>query len=231
MDLEPGRIEAVLVDSYGTLVDVESTSEALRPYTDDPVTVARIWQLRSREYAIVGNAVDVYRPATERHRHALEFALDVNDVELTDREIEAVMAAYHDLAVYDDVRSGLAAIADRGYPIYILSNGDPPLLDSLVDTANIADVVVDRISAHEIGTYKPARALYDHASTRVGMLPAKLLHVSTSWSDVNGAIAAGLQAAWLNRKDRAWEPYAREPHVTVESLQDLVEVLPDRPAG
>lgn len=221
MGLDSSRIEAVLVDSYSTLVDVESTREALRPHTDDPTAVARIWQLRSREYAIVGNAVGVYRPALERHRHALEYALDVHNIELSEDQLEEVLASYHELDVYDDVRDGLERIHDDGYDIHILSNGDPDLLASLVETTELEDIVQERISADEISTYKPATELYTHAAARVGVQPGNLLHVTTSWSDINGALHAGLQAAWLNRKDRSWESYAREPDVIIDSLHEL----------
>ena len=226
MGLDTARIDSVLVDSYSTLVDVESTRAALQPYTDEATAVARIWQLRSREYAIVGNAVGVYRPSTERHRLALEYALDVHDVTVSEAERADILASYHDLDVYDDVRSGLEAIRDRGYEVSVLSNGDPALLESLVETTGLGDVLEHTISADEVETYKPAPALYHHAADRVGVDPEALLHVTASWSDVNGARNAGLQAAWLDRKHRAWEPYGRDPDVIVGDLHALVDHLP-----
>ncbi|WP_280535943.1 haloacid dehalogenase type II [Halopenitus sp. POP-27] len=225
MTLDPSRVDAVLVDSYSTLVDVESTRYALEPYTDEPRAVARIWQLRSREYAVVGNAVGVYRPATERHRHALRYALDVHDVDVSAAEREEILASYHDLDVYADVRDGLEAVRDAGYPIAILSNGDPSLLASLVETTDIDDLLRATISADEIETYKPAAELYEHAAARLDVAPEALLHVTASWSDVNGARNAGLQTVWLDRTDRSWEQYARDPDAIIDSLCDLPPLL------
>lgn len=225
MSLDPSRVDAVLVDSYSTLVDVESTRHALEPYTDDSRAVARIWQLRSREYAIVGNAVGIYRPASTRHCYALQYALEAHDIEVTPAEREEILASYHDLAVYDDVREGLKRVRDLGYPIAVLSNGDSDLLTSLVETADLGDIVRKIISADEIETYKPAAELYDHAATRLHARPENLLHVSASWSDVNGALYARLQAIWLDRKGRSWEPYAREPDAVIKSLRELPALL------
>lgn len=225
MGLDPTRVDAVLVDSYSTLVDVTSTADALEPYVSVPLAVARLWQLRSREYAVVGNAVGVYRPATERHRLALAYALDVHDADLTDAEREDVLAAYHDLDVYDDVRAALARVQEAGLSVSIVSNGDPDLLASLVRTAGLESIVAETISADEVRTYKPARSFYEHAAARVGHQPGNLLLVSASWSDVNGGINAGMQTAWLNRKDRDWEPYARDPDVVLDGLHGLADRL------
>ncbi|SEH50053.1 2-haloacid dehalogenase [Halopenitus malekzadehii] len=225
MTLDSSRVDAVLVDSYSTLVDVESTRHALEPYTDEPRAVARIWQLRSREYAVVGNAVGVYRPATERHRHALQYALDVHGVDVSAADREEILASYHDLDVYADVRDGLEAVRDAGYSIAILSNGDPTLLESLVETAEIDDLLRATISADAIETYKPAAKLYEYAATRLDVAPEALLHVTASWSDVNGALNAGLQTVWLDRTDRSWEQYARDPDAIIDSLRDLPSLL------
>lgn len=164
MGIDPSRIESVVVDSYSTLVDVESSRKALEAHTPEATALARVWQLRTREYAIVGNEITVSRPALDRHRLALKYALDVFDVVLTDDEIEEVLSVYHDLDVFEDVRGGLETIHDSGYDIHILSNGDPALLDSLVDHTDLEDVITGVISADDIHLYKPAWELYEYAA-------------------------------------------------------------------
>ncbi|NKE38060.1 haloacid dehalogenase type II [Natronococcus sp. JC468] len=225
MQIDPSRIESVVVDSYSTLVDVESSRKALKAHTPEATALARVWQLRTREYAMVGNEINVYRPAVDRHRLALKHALDVFDVDLTDDEIEEVLSVYHELDVFDDVRGGLETIRDAGYDIHILSNGDPALLDSLIDHTNLADIITSVISADDIHLYKPARELYEYTAERIGVPLGNLVHVTASWSDVNGALSAGMQGVWLNRKGRAWEPYGREPDLIIESFHELAESL------
>lgn len=225
MGLDSSRIESVVVDSYSTLVDVESSRKALEPYTSDATSLARVWQLRSREYAIVGNDINIYRPALERHRLSLKYALEVFDVDLTDDEIEEVLSVYHELDVFGDVRDGLEIIRDAGYEIHILSSGDPELLDSLVDHTDLTDVITSVISADEIQVYKPERELYEYAADQIGVPLGNLVHVTASWSDVNGALNAGIQGVWLNRKDRTWEQYGREPTLIIENFHELADVL------
>jgi hypothetical protein len=55
-----------------------------------------------------------------------------------------------------DVRDGMARLADA-YNIYIVSNGDPAMLDAMVQVADIGDYVVDSISADEVRTSRPPR--------------------------------------------------------------------------
>jgi 2-haloacid dehalogenase len=227
MGLDSSRVESVVVDSYSTLVDVESTKKALERYTSDAISLARVWQLRSREYTVVGNEINVYRPALERHRLALKYALDVFDIDLSPEEIEEILSVYHDLNVFDDVRSGLETIRDNGYDIYILSNGDPLLLDSLVEQTDLVNIISGVISADEIHRYKPAQELYTHAANQIGIPLGNLVHVTASWSDVNGALNAGMQAVWIDRKDREWESYGRDPHLIIETFHDLANKLLD----
>jgi 2-haloacid dehalogenase len=100
-----------------------------------------------------------------------------------------------------DVRDGMARLADA-YNIYIVSNGDPAMLDAMVQVADIGDYVVDSISADEVETYKPAAALYEHAAERADTDIDRMAHTSAGWFDVQGA--AGMQGVWVNRDDDPW---------------------------
>jgi 2-haloacid dehalogenase len=152
-------------------------------------------------------------------------SLEVFDVDLTDDEIEEVLSVYHELDVFGDVRDGLEIIRDAGYEIHILSSGDPELLDSLIDHTDLTDVITSVISADEIQVYKPERELYEYAADQIGVPLGNLVHVTASWSDVNGALNAGIQGVWLNRKDRTWEQYGREPTLIIENFHELADVL------
>lgn len=225
MPLHHGRIETVTFDSYSTLVDVDAVESALEARVDNPSVVSRHWRTRSLLYTMVANHIDAYDTFYELNRDALQHALDSHGVELSTDERDEILAAYHELRVFDDVRDGLERIRDAGYECYVLSNGNPEMLESMVEHAGIGDLIADTISADEVSTFKPSAELYRHAAGRTGSPINRIAHVSALWFDVMGASAAGMDGVHLNREGVPWETFGDRPDLTVESLHALADEL------
>ncbi|QLH84663.1 haloacid dehalogenase type II [Halosimplex pelagicum] len=225
MAFDPGRVSALTFDSYSTLVDVDAAERALAERVDDPEPVSEIWRARSLEYTMVANHVDAYRPFYEVNRDALQYALDATGADLSADERDEILAVYHELDVFDDVRDGLERLVGAGYDCYVLSNGNPEMLDSLVDHADIDGLIADTISADEVELFKPHADLYRHAAERVGEPAENLAHVTALWFDVMGAIHAGMQGVWVDRKGDPPETFGPGPDLTIETFHDLVDAL------
>ncbi|WP_435096239.1 haloacid dehalogenase type II [Halorubrum sp. N11] len=225
MSLDPDRVQTVTFDSYSTLVDVEAAEAALADRVPDPEPVSRLWRSRSLAYTFVANAIDAYQPFYEMNRDALTYALGAHGVDLAPEARDEILAVYHELEVFDDVRSGIERLRKGGYDPYVLSNGNPEMLDSMVEHAGIGDLVAGTISADEVETFKPAAELYRHGAARTGTPIDGIVHVTAGWFDVLGASHAGMQAVRVDRKGTPWEPFAGEPDLTIESIHELADEL------
>ncbi|WP_101297347.1 haloacid dehalogenase type II [Halegenticoccus soli] len=225
MTLDTSRVETVTFDSYSTIVDVDAVESVLADHVSDPEPVSALWRTRSLEYAMVSNFVDAYQPFYEMNRDAMEYALAVHGVDLSADEKDEILSAYHDLDVFDDVRDGMARLVEAGFELYVVSNGNPEMLDSMVRGAEVGDLLTDTISADEVETYKPAAELYRHAAARTGTPIDRIAHVSAGWFDVHGAMHAGMQGVWVDRKGTPWEPFGDAPDLTVETFHDLADEL------
>jgi 2-haloacid dehalogenase len=225
MAFDPEQVTTVTFDSYSTLVDVESVEHALAEHVENPEPISTMWRERSLEYTFVANQTDAYQPFYEMLRDALSAALAAHDTDLDESEREAILEEYHDLDVFDDVRDGIERLRDGGYDCYVVSNGNPEMLDSMVEDAAIGDLIEDTVSADEIRTYKPAAAIYRHAAARTGTPIEEIAHVSAGWFDVQGASHAGMQGVWANRKNGSWEPFDGDPDLTIETFGDLATKL------
>ena len=159
------------------------------------------------------------------NRDALQYALEANNVEISQEERDEILAVYHELDVFDDVRDGIERLRDSGYDCYVVSNGNPEMLSSMVEHANIGNLLEDTISAHEVETFKPDAEIYRHAAARTGTPINQITHVTAGWFDVLGAKHAGMQGIWINRKGMPWEPFADEPDLTVDSFYELADKL------
>ncbi len=225
MSFDPERVTTVTFDSYSTLVDVDAAERALADRVADPEPVSRLWRSRSLAYTFVANQIDAYQPFYEMNRDALQYALDAHGADVTTAERDEILAVYHELDVFDDVRSGLEALTDAGYDCYVVSNGNPEMLASMVDHADIGDLLEDTVSADEVETFKPAAELYRHAAARTGTPIDEIVHVTAGWFDVLGASHAGMQSAWVDRKSTPWERFAGDPDLTIADFHDLVAAL------
>ncbi|MBP1987669.1 haloacid dehalogenase type II [Halolamina salifodinae] len=225
MSFDPDRVSTVTFDSYSTLVDVDAAEAALADRVPEPGPVSALWRSRSLAYTFVANQVDAYQPFYEMNRDALQYALDANGVDITPEERDEILAVYHELDVFADVREGIERLHDGGYDTYVVSNGNPEMLASMVEHADIGDLIADTISADEIGTFKPAAELYRHAAARTGTPIDEIAHVSAGWFDVLGARHAGMQSVWIDRKGTPWDGFAGDPDLTVEDIHDLADRL------
>lgn len=221
---DPDSVEAVLFDSYGTLVDTASTARALEGLVDDPEAVAAEWRENALFYSVVANDLDQYRTYFELHRDGLRDALRAAGVDRSEERVAELNAAYHDLDPFPDV-DNVKRLAEAGYRPSICSNGNPEMLESLLEATGLGDSIAELVSAHDIRTLKPARELYEHAATRVGNPPDRIAHVSAHWMDVQGAMHAGMQGIFLDRAGKHWPSFGPEPTCTVDSLSELCDRL------
>lgn len=225
MSFDPSAVDTITVDSYGTLVDPGSVERALEAHLDAVRPVSNQWRSRSIMYTMVANFVDEYQTFYEMNRDALRFALEHHGVELSAETVEEILSTYYDLDPFDDVRGGLETLTDAGYDVYVLSNGNPEMLESMVESAAIDHVIADTISVHEIRTFKPDAEVYRHAAARTGTPLESMAHVAGPTFDVRGAMHAGMQGVWLNRDDGPWDPSAAAPDLIVETFADLATEL------
>ena len=225
MSFDADRVRTVTFDSYSTLVDVDAAEQALADRVPEPEPVSRLWRSRSLAYTFVANQVDAYQPFYEMNRDALSYALAAHGVDVTTEERDAILAVYHELDVFADVRDAIQRLRESGYDPYVVSNGDPEMLASMVEHADIGDLIEDTVSADEVRTFKPAAELYRHAAARTGTPVDRVAHATAGWFDVLGARHAGMQGVWVDRKDSPWEPFGGDPDLTVGTLHELADAL------
>jgi 2-haloacid dehalogenase len=226
MSFDPAAVSTVTFDSYSTVVDVDAAENALADRVDrDPAPISRLWRSRSLMYTMIANFVDAYQPFYEMNRDALTYALAAYGVDVSTEERDEILAVYHELDVFEDVRSGMEQLRDAGYPLYVVSNGNPEMLASMVDHAGIGDLLEDTVSADEVETFKPHPEIYRHAAARTGTPVDEVVHVSAGQFDIAGAVHAGMQGAWLNREGRPQEVFGPQPHTVAGSIHDVADAL------
>jgi 2-haloacid dehalogenase len=118
------------------------------------------------------------------------------------------MKAYDNLGTFDEVPATLESLRDSNtIDAYVFSNGTHAMVSSSVNQSpnlsKYSGVFKDLITVEEVEAYKPDPKVYEHLLKKVGKSKEEagsVWLVSGNPFDVVGARAAGLQAAWVDRK-------------------------------
>ncbi len=211
MPAAPDRIRALTIDLDDTLWPIWPTIEraevALRDWLAEhaPGVVARfdaadVRALRetvARECPQQAHDLGALRRETIRRM----LAAAGEDAALTEPAFEVFFAARQRVELYPDAVPALERLAAR-WPLLALTNGNADL-----GRIGLAHWFRGSLGAREVGVGKPDARIFAAACARLGCAPHEVLHVGDDLVlDVQGALAAGLQAAWLHRGSDAPAP-------------------------
>jgi putative hydrolase of the HAD superfamily len=126
--------------------------------------------------------------------------------------------------VFADVVAALTELSDE-YMLALVTNGASCLQREKLAASGLADYFAAVVVSAEFGVGKPDAAIFRHALAQLDCHSAQAVMVGDSLSrDVNGAIAAGLGAVWVNRFGRARaDGHSEIPEVA--TLTDLPAAL------
>jgi len=205
-------IEAVTFDFWNTLVHPD----------DDATRQAR----RTAVQAVLGDyghtvdderLDDTFRATFDAHheswranrqftaRHGGEMVVSLLELDLDDRQREVVVVAYShaaadlDMRLTDHVGDALAALHHRGVRLGIICDvglTPSPVLRGWLDDHGVLDLFDHWSFSDEVGWYKPAPEIFEHALAGLGVVdPARAAHVGDlRRTDVGGAQAMGMLA-------------------------------------
>ena len=164
-------------------------------------------------------AADLSALRRESIRAALLAAGD--DPALAEPAFEVFFAERQRVELFDDALPALQRLAQR-WPIVGITNGNADL-----DRVGLSRHFIGCLSARSFGVGKPDAAIFHAACRQLGSAPERVLHIGDDPAlDVDGALAAGLRAAWVQRPGQVAQGTPRGvPHHHVDSLLVLADQL------
>lgn len=171
-----------------------------------------------------GDNEHTYIPFDALTRAALLHAAQELGLHLSPAKAAQLMTCYDSLQTFPEVLPALKTLAQRKDAVaaVVFSNGTEAMLARSVATAptlklfqaeeDSKDRVFEKlISVESTRRYKPAPEVYAHLQTEAvgagvefGKARAAVWLVSANAFDVIGARAAGVRAAWVDRKGTGW---------------------------
>ncbi len=167
----------------------------------------------------ISNA-DMTRETWRRALASVGVAADAAELDrLVTRDHEAARRSHQR---FPDVLDALAAVADAGFRLALVTNGGGDLQREKLRDIGIEDAFEVIVVSGEVGVAKPDPRIFERALESLGVTADRAAHVGdTLSSDIEGAIAAGVRPVWLNRKGESSDYRGLE----IRSLGDLRSIL------
>jgi len=211
-------IELCVFDAYGTLYDFNSAvarhRAAIGPKAD---ALSEMWRSKQIQYTWLRNSMGAYAPFWQVTGEALDHCLAAHGI--TDASArEKLMGAYLALDPFPEVPAMLDRLSRAGVRLAILSNGNPEMLDPMVQASGLADRFEAVLSVDAVGVFKVDPRTYALVEARCGVKPDKVCFLSSNCWDAHGAARFGFKTVWVNR---AGAPNDNLPGRIVTQVVDL----------
>jgi 2-haloacid dehalogenase len=219
-----------MFDLYGTVVDMQTClTQAATPYLKakgwrgEPSRLVTWWRRTHFENSMIDALLGrEHIPYREIGRISLSYTLERAGVPHTQDEVKRLVAEIERLQPFPDVVEALKRLQKK-YRLVILSNGDPDMLEAIKPHLGIT---FDRvISVAEAGSYKPHAATYRKAAEILAVQPQEILFVANHAFDCVGAKAAGMRAAFVDRRKRPFGDWPYQPDLVVADFRELADQL------
>lgn len=219
-------LKAIVFDAYGTLFDVYSlaaNAEALFPTYG--TQLAEKWRDKQIDYTRLRTLSGHYKPFWEITSDALVFVCKQLKLILNDEDKNTLMQAYLRLPGFSESSDVLRALNEKSIPLAILSNGNPMMINAVVQAAGYEKHFQHVISVDSVQKFKTAPEAYQLAPDVLGVSPEEILFASSNCWDACGASWFGFTTFWINRAHAPFEELGITPHYQGSSLSDVLALF------
>lgn len=225
-------IRVITCDIFGTTVDwYTGVAEQVAKLLPDVDAGSFTSQWREKYLPSMANVREGRRDwayLDALHRESLDELLARHGLDPDEDTRGRLVRAWHRLPAWPDSVPGLAQLSGR-YTTAALSNGGFALLTNLVKAAHLPFDCI--LSAELARNYKPDASVYRTAARLLDVEPGEVLMVAAHGWDLDGARAAGLRTAFVERPEEKGpdHPADRAEDVTADlsagSFTELAELL------
>ena len=221
---EKPQVKALVFDAYGTLFDVSSVVKALnRKFPGQEAAISSEWRAKQLQYTWLRSLSGCYEDFRKVTESALIYTCSEMKLPCEAATVAQLMDSYLHLDPFPEVKVALKSLSS--YPLAILSNGSPSMLNAVVENAGLRGFFSHVISVDEVKTYKPNPAVYELAVRKLGLDKKDIAFTSSNFWDAAGAKSFGFRTYWVNRTGASAEDLGAMPDVTLRTLSELVEIL------
>jgi 2-haloacid dehalogenase len=220
------RPTVLVFDVNETLLDVRALTPAFSSAFGDAALLPAWFGLLLR-YSLEVTVTGDYRPFDELAMDALLTAAAQADRQVSAPDAAAIIEAMAELPAHPDVAPALERLNAAGYRLVTLTNSRLEIVERQLRFAGIGDAFDTLLSIEDVERFKPAPETYALAAERTGTAIGDIMLVAAHDWDVNGALLAGAQAAFVEREGVTRARHDRIPSLSASDLAVIADLLTD----
>lgn len=224
--------DGAMIDLFGTLVDFNSVFlSTLRRVLLDNGMQDRAEDFRAKWHSFVfqgqarGSFVTVQQDFVESLSTVLrEMGSEDDTLRYAQNVIGEMFKELREAELFPEVPEVLAELESEGVHWAIVSNVDEEDLQAIVTNQGLRPTAT--ISSERVMSYKPEIAIFQAALRELALPESRVLHVGDSpIADVKGAVEAGLDVMWVNRRGDPFPEDLPPPHWDERDLSRLPALM------
>jgi 2-haloacid dehalogenase len=178
----------------------------------------RIWFGMLLHYSLVDNCTGHYHDFVSIANATLDMSAEVMQVSVNNDEKNEALSTIKKLASYPDVKPGLTLLKQAGFRLATLTNSPMPTLIAQLEYAGLTTYFEEMLSIDSVKKYKPAPETYQFAAQKLGVNTNEILMVAAHGWDINGALKAGMQGAFIEREGQSLYSLSPQPGYIAKDL-------------
>lgn len=139
-------------------------------------------------------------------------------------ELAHIVNGYSALEPWPDVADGLDELRESGIRLAILSNLPRRALESGLTLSGLSGQFEHVLSTDEVEAFKPARAAYALATSRLQLSPRSIGFAASAGWDAAGATWFGYPTVWVNRSHAPAEAAHALPDVVTPGMEGVLRI-------
>jgi len=221
---ENKKPSVILFDVNETLMDMSPLKKKVNDILDSKRGF-RIWFGMLLQYSLVDNCTGQYHDFSTIADATLDMAAKALEKEIEEDEKKEALALMKKLSAYADVEKGLKPLKEAGFRLATLTNSPMSTLTAQLQHSGLTTYFEATLSIDAIQKYKPATESYQYAARTLGVSTSEIIMVAAHGWDIAGAMQAGLQAAFIERKGQSLYPLVAKPQYIGKDLEVVAETI------
>lgn len=215
----------LVFDVNETLLDLRPLDERFAQVFGD-AAVRIEWFNILLERAFTAQITGAYRDFAALGKSAVKMVAAKHGKIVDSATIDALVETIKHVPAHPEVREAVALLHDAGFTLTALTQSAAATLNAQIANAGLKPYFTRLFSVDAIRRYKPDASTYSMVATEMGCELSNLRLIAAHAWDTDGAMRAGLRAAFVARPGHVLDPDLPAPDIIGADLMEVaVQIL------
>jgi 2-haloacid dehalogenase len=214
----------IVFDVNETLLDLETMEPVFARIFQDR-SAMRLWFANFIMYSASLTVAGCYVPFTDIGAAVMKMLADTRGIEISEADKDELKEKFSTMPPHPEVPGALRRLRAAGFRLFTLTDNLLEVQTRQLTQGGIVDLFERRFSADGVKHHKPSKAAYAYVERELGEPSSNFCLIACHTWDTLGAVAAGWEAALIQRPGNGVLGVGPQPHVLGRDLDDVATQL------